>query len=302
MIDHDTHHDVPIWKIGAQHELMLDQPWLMGILNVTPDSFSDGGLFYKPARAVGRALRMINEGAAIIDVGGESTRPGAQRIGAAEQIDRTAPVIEELRRHADVIVSIDTTRSAVAEAALDAGAHIVNDVSAGREDDAMLPLAAARGCGIVLMHRLRPPPADSYSDRYDEAPAYGDVVRDVADFLRERAEAAIAAGVGHDAIVLDPGLGFGKSVEQNFELIARTGELVETGYPVLSGASRKSFIGKASAVEAPLQRLHGSIAVSVAHWLAGVRLFRVHDVAAHAQALAVARAIAPRAASWRTIS
>jgi len=302
MIDHEDHHDAAIWKAGPHRELSLDRPWLMGILNVTPDSFSDGGLFYKPARAVGRALRMINEGAAIIDVGGESTRPGAQRVGDSEQIDRTAPVIEELRRHADVIISIDTTRSTVAEAALEAGAHVINDVSAGREDGAMLPLAAARGCGIVLMHRLRPPPADSYSDRYDVAPAYGDVVHDVAGFLRERAEAAIAAGVEHDAIVLDPGLGFGKTVEQNFELIARTGELVELGYPVLSGASRKSFIGKASGVETPAQRLSGSIAVSVAHWLAGVRLFRVHDVAAHAQALAVARAIAPRAASWPTIS
>ena len=289
-------HDITIasaWQVGTDWFLPLDQPRLMGVLNVTPDSFSDGGQNMNPARAVGRALRMINEGADIIDIGGESTRPGAKRISDAQQIDRTVPVIEELHRHADVLISIDTTRATVAEAALDAGAKIINDVAAGRDDESMLSLAASRHCGLVLMHRLHPPGEDSYSDRYHEAPQYKDVVAEVSDFLNRRAQEAIKAGVDPASIVIDPGLGFGKTVEQNYRLIAHGTDFVEGGYPVLSGASRKSFIGTISDVEVPAERVFGSLAVSVAHWLMGVRLFRVHDVAQHAQALAVARKIAP---------
>lgn len=289
-------HDITIasaWQVGTDWFLPLDQPRLMGVLNVTPDSFSDGGQNMNPARAVGRALRMINEGADIIDIGGESTRPGAKRISNAQQIDRTVPVIEELHRHADVLISIDTTRAKVAEAALDAGAKIINDVAAGRDDESMLSLAASRHCGLVLMHRLHPPGEDSYSDRYHEAPQYKDVVAEVSDFLNRRALEAIKAGVDPASIVIDPGLGFGKTVEQNYRLIAHGTDFVEGGYPVLSAASRKSFIGTISDVEVPAERVFGSLAVSVAHWLMGVRLFRVHDVAQHAQALAVARKIAP---------
>lgn len=291
-----SQHDITfasVWQVGADWFLPLDRPRLMGVLNVTPDSFSDGGQNMNPARAVGRALRMINEGADIIDIGGESTRPGAQRISDAQQIDRTVPVIEELHRHADVLISIDTTRAAVAEAALDAGAKIINDVAAGRDDESILSLAASRQCGLVLMHRLRPPGEDSYSDRYHEDPEYKDVVAEVSDFLNRRAEEAIRAGVDPASIVIDPGLGFGKTVEQNYQLIARGAEFVESGYPVLSAASRKSFIGTISDVEVPAERVFGSVAVSVAQWLMGVRLFRVHDVAQHDQALAVARQIAP---------
>lgn len=281
------------WQVGTDCFLPLDRPRLMGVLNVTPDSFSDGGQNMNPARAVGRALRMINEGADIIDIGGESTRPGAERISDARQINRTVPVIEELHRHADVLISIDTTRAEVAEAALDAGAKIINDVAAGRDDESMLSLAASRHCGLVLMHRLRPPGEDSYSDRYHEAPQYKDVVSEVSDFLNRRALEAVKAGVDPASIVIDPGLGFGKTVQQNYQLIAHGAEFAEGGYPVLSAASRKSFIGAISDVEVPAERVFGSVAVSVAHWLMGVRLFRVHDVAPHAQALAVAQKIAP---------
>lgn len=291
-----SQHDITFasaWQVGTDWFLPLDRPRLMGVLNVTPDSFSDGGQNMNPARAIGRALRMINEGAEIIDIGGESTRPGAQRISDAQQIDRTVPIIEELHRHADVLISIDTTRAAVAEAALDAGAKIINDVAAGRDDESMLSLAASRDCGLVLMHRLQPPGEDSYSDRYHEAPEYQDVVAEVSDFLNRRADEAIKAGVNPASIVIDPGLGFGKTVEQNYQLITHGAEFVETGYPVLSAASRKSFIGTISDVEVPAERVFGSVAVSVAQWLMGVRLFRVHDVAQHAQALAVAQQIAP---------
>jgi len=280
------------WSIGRDEEIPLDRPVLMGVLNVTPDSFSDGGCFLDPAAAVDHALRLIDEGAAIIDIGGESTRPGAARVEAAKQIRRVAPVIERLHEaRPDVAISIDTTRRMVAEAGLDAGARIINDVAAATEDESIADLAAERGCGLILMHRLRPPDADVYSHRYREKPVYDDVVRDVRDFLARRIDAVTARGIEHRRIVIDPGLGFGKTVEQNYELIARTGEFASLGRPLLSAASRKSFVGVASGVEGAARRVHGSLAVSVAHYLAGVRVFRVHDVAAHRETLGVAEAI-----------
>jgi dihydropteroate synthase len=300
----------PAWRITRDTALPLDRPRLIGILNVTPDSFSDGGRFLDPDAAVHRAVELIREGANIIDVGGESTRPGAARVDAQEQIRRVVPVIRALRgrlAHAPApvhggasgpetfaaFISIDTTLASVARAAIDAGADIINDVSAGREDSWMFPLAAERGCGLLLMHRLVPPGRDSYSDRYaDHArPRYGDVVAEVCRFLVERAEAAAAAGVERDRIAVDPGLGFGKTVEQNYELIARCDELASTGYPVVTGASRKSFIGHAGGVESPVDRVCGSVAAAAVQYLGGVRLFRVHDVAAHRQGLAVAAAV-----------
>lgn len=265
----------------------------MGVLNVTPDSFSDGGSFASVTQAVGRALGMIDDGACIIDVGGESTRPGAAPVSADQQIARTRPVIEQLRRTGDVLISIDTTSSVVAEAALDGGADIINDVSAGQDDERMFTLAAQRGCGLVLMHRLTSPAQDSYSDQYAQNPTYEDVVATVCEFLVRRCEAATSLGVDHVAITIDPGLGFGKSTEHNFQLIRRTNEIVQLGFPVLSAASRKSFIGAVTEVSTPSQRVLGSTAVSVAQWLGGVRLFRVHDVAAHREAIAVAAAISP---------
>jgi dihydropteroate synthase len=287
------------WLIAPGRALTLDQPRILGVLNVTPDSFSDGGRHRGVDEALAHALRMIDEGASIIDVGGESTRPGAARVPAAEQIDRTALVIEAIAARSTVPISIDTTSSEVAAAALDAGASIINDVSAGRDDDRMLPLAGSRGCGLILMHRLFPPGEDRYSDRYEKPAEYGDVVADVRAFLMLRVASAIDAGVEARAIVIDPGRGFGKSVAQNYELIARIGELVATGHHVLSAASRKSFIGAVSGVEQPADRVAGSVAISVAHWLAGVRLFRVHDVAAHREALAVAAAIRAGSAECR---
>lgn len=279
------------WRISDDRVLSLDEPRLIGVLNATPDSFSDGGMYPSIDAQMGAALRFVEEGAEIIDIGGESTRPGAARVGEAEQIDRTIPVIEELRLCSDVLISIDTTRSVVARAALEAGANIINDQSAGLEDDRMLPLAAARGCGLILMHRLAPPPEDSYSHQYEQEPEYADVVATVREFLLGRCIAAETAGVPREALVIDPGLGFGKSVEQNYRLIARSAELLATGYPVLGAASRKSFIGAVSGVELPRDRLIGSVAAGVAQYLAGVRLFRVHDVAAHRQALAVTSAV-----------
>jgi dihydropteroate synthase len=279
------------WQVAPDRALRLDEARLIGVLNVTPDSFSDGGAYADPAVAVERGLAMIEQGAGIVDVGGESTRPGAVRVAPAAQIDRTVPVIEQLRRRCDALISIDTTSSLVAESALDAGADIVNDVAAGTEDERMLRLAAERGCGLVLMHRLVPPNADTYSDRYDRPPDYEDVVAEVRGFLEARCRAAVGCGVNMSAIVIDPGLGFGKTVQQNYELIRRTGELGDFGYPLLSAASRKSFVGAVTGIAEPGRRVIGSTAISVIHWLAGVRLFRVHDVAAHREALAVAAGV-----------
>ncbi len=279
-----------VWQVGSGRTLRLDQPRFIGVLNVTPDSFSDGGLNATVTAAVSHGVSMVSQGACMIDVGGESTRPGAGRVEAAEQIDRTVRVIEALRRRSDTLISIDTTRAAVAEAALDAGADVINDVSAGTEDDEIFALASRRGCGLILMHRRVPPDQDLYSDRYLETPEYGDVVAAVGDWLARRCRAAEDRGVDPASIVIDPGLGFGKSVEQNFELIRRVDEFVATGRPVLGAASRKSFIGAVSGVTEPADRDVGSATLSVLQWLAGVRLFRVHDVAAHRQAIAVAAA------------
>ena len=276
------------WGLPGGLSLSLDRPRLIAILNVTPDSFHDGGRWMDRDAAVEQGLALREAGADVIEVGAESTRPGAGRVDAPTQIARAVPVIEALASTLDVPLAIDTTRSEVAEAALRAGASIVNDVSGGLEDPALLEVAAAAEAGLILMHRLRPPGEDSYSDAYEHAPVYDDVVETVATFLEERAAAAELAGVARDAIVIDPGLGFGKSLEDNFRLIAVAAEIQHHGNrPVLSAASRKSFIGAIADEPNPADRLPGSLAVSVAHALAGIRLFRVHDPAAHWQALAV---------------
>lgn len=280
--------------------LPLDRPRMTGILNVTPDSFSDGGQFMDLERATAHAHKLIDEGADVIDVGGESTRPGARAIPAEEQLRRTLAVIRRLRAQRDIVLSIDTTCAEVADAALHDGANIVNDVSAGTNDPRMAEVVSRHRAGTILMHRLKQPERDSYSDRYDAPPEYADVVATVKAFLADRAREAEAAGIARESIVLDPGLGFGKTVEQNYELIARIGELGALGYPVLSAASRKSFIGRVSQEDEPRRRVAGSLAVTTAHVLAGVRLFRVHDVAAHRQAAAVAFAICDRDAAFRS--
>lgn len=279
------------WHLAHDCVLPLDRPRLMGILNLTPDSFSDGGQFADPGAAVDHALRMVDEGAEIIDVGGESTRPGAAAVRADEQVRRVIPVIEKLASQADVLISIDTTRAAVARCAIEAGAAIINDVSAGLDDDAMLSLASETQAGLILMHRLRPPSEDSFSDQYESPPEYSNVVREVGIELGNRARAAEEAGVRRASIVLDPGLGFGKTVRQNYELIQHSARLLQMGYPLLCAASRKSFIGHVAGVETPSQRIAGSVAVAVVSFMMGVRLFRVHDVRAHHEALLVAEAI-----------
>jgi len=281
------------WPVAHGRTLTLESPAIMGILNVTPDSFSDGGRHSAPDRAIRRALEMHAQGAAIIDIGGESTRPGAHRVSDAEQIARTKPVIDGLVGAGfDGLISIDTTRSAVARAAIDAGAHIINDVSAGAGDREMLPLAASTGAGLVLMHRACAPDRDSYSDAYESEPEYDrGVAYAVREALRTAAERAVDAGVDAGAIVLDPGLGFGKSVEQNLELVARMAELGSLGFELLSAASRKSFLGAVAGIENPADRLSASLPVTVAHALAGVRLFRVHDVREQREALDIAGAI-----------
>lgn len=281
------------WRIAPSRWIDAspdDPPSVMAIINVTPDSFSDGGEAFTVEGALERMRRAVREGAAILDIGGESTRPGAQRIPASEQIARTIPIIRAARNSGiDRPISIDTTLAEVASAAIDAGATIVNDVSAGTEDAAMFALAAQRGAGIILMHRLRPPGEDQYSTRYAREPEYpseaGGVVGVVLAFLQARIDAAIAAGVAFEAIAIDLGLGFGKSVAQNLELIRRISEFGALSRPILSAASRKSFLSAAPGKDHPKDRDAASVGVTVAHALAGVRLFRVHDVGAHVQAL-----------------
>ncbi len=265
-------------------------PLLMAIINVTPDSFSDGGAFDGPDAAVRHAMRCIEEGASIVDIGGESTRPGAQPVSADEQIRRTVPVIGALvRAGIPAAISIDTTSAAVASAALAAGAHIVNDVSAGTDDAGMFGVCAAAGCGIVLMHRLRRPAEDSYSTQYANAPAYGDVVVAVRDALAERVEAAVTAGIARESIAIDPGLGFGKSVEDNWALIRRLDEIAALGHPVLVGASRKSFVGAKAGIADPRQRDAASAEAALECAGRGAAILRVHDVAIHRDALAAWR-------------
>ena len=293
----------PTWRVAHGRSLALNRARAMGVLNVTPDSFSDGGAHDDPDRAASRAHEMVEEGASIIDVGGESTRPGAARVPEEAQLARTIPVIERLvGAGVEALISIDTTRSAVAREALRAGAHIVNDVSSGEDDAGMLALASETGAGVVLMHRLVPPGRDSFSHSYETDPVYeGGVVASVGEYLRRRASAALEAGVVRESIVLDPGLGFGKSVAQNYELIAGSGALLDPGYPLLGAASRKSFIGKATGQSIASARVEGSVAVSVAQYLSGVRLFRVHDVGAQVRALAVASSIEGAQRSGETV-
>jgi dihydropteroate synthase len=249
-----------------------------------------------PTAALASATRAIADGASMLDIGGESTRPGAARVDEPEQIARVVPAIRLIRAaHPDVPISVDSTRVSVAAAALEAGADAVNDVSAGEEDSGMLALVASRGAGIILMHRLTAPEHDFYSDQYSAEPRYtshqldasGGVVDAVHQYLASRLEAARSAGIQPGSIVLDPGLGFGKTVVQNMELIRGTALLRALGRPVLSGLSRKSFVGRLGLGRdsVPAERLAPTLALSVVHCLAGARLFRVHDVREHVEAL-----------------
>lgn len=283
---HDMETD--IWQVNLGRAIRVDRPLCIGILNVTPDSFSDGGALDSVGAAVDRAKLMVDEGADGLDVGGESTRPGAGRVSVEAQIRRVVPVIEGIRKAGiEVPISIDTTRSAVGAAGLDAGGDVINDVSGASEDVGMLGLAADWGCGLILMHRVMAPALDRYSDQYVQRPIEGDVVGHVVRSLEARRDAAVAAGVDRRCIVLDPGLGFGKDVGQNLALIRRTGALAGLGHVVMSGVSRKSFVGRVSLGRdsEPGERLAGTLGLSVAHLMFGARLFRVHDVGVHREAL-----------------
>jgi dihydropteroate synthase len=257
-------------------------PKLMGVVNVTPDSFSDGGQYLDPAAAIRHGEELLRDGASILDVGGESTRPGAEEVDQAEELRRVEPVVQALA--GDATVSIDTSKLAVAEAALDAGAGIVNDVTAFEHEPDMAGLCAERGVGVVLMHM----PGNPRTMQDD--PRYEDVVDDVKAFLVERMEFAVGQGIEEEQIWLDPGIGFGKTLEHNLELLRRLGELRDLGRPLVVGTSRKSFIGKVDGSDVE-NRIGGSIASSVLAVAEGADVLRVHDVAEMAQALAVANAV-----------
>ena len=256
----------------------------MAIVNVTPDSFSDGGERLEPAQAIDDGLRFVSEGADIVDVGGESTRPGSRAVGADEELTRVLPVVEGLAKRG-LTVSVDNRRAVVARACLDAGARIVNDISALEDDPDLLPLVAERRVPVILMHR-RGRPEEKYA-----VPPYDDVVGEVRAFLVQRAGICEAAGIARDHIAVDPGLGFGKSVEENVALVAGSGRLADAGYPVLIGASRKSFIGRLTGIEEPRRRDPASIWLAVEAARRGAAIVRVHDVAGTRQALAVSQAM-----------
>jgi dihydropteroate synthase len=257
---------------------------IMGIVNVTPDSFSDGGEFLDPGRAIDHGRELAAEGADVLDIGGESTRPGAEGVTAEEELARVARVVEALAGDNGPAVSIDTSKFAVAEAALGLGATMVNDVTALRAEPDLAGLCAERRCEVVLMHMLGDPRT------MQENPVYEDVVDDVKAFLSERIEFAVSQGIEEKRIWVDPGIGFGKTVEHNLELHRRLGELAELGRPIAFGSSRKSFIGKLTGAEVD-QRLGGSIASNVIAFANGAGMLRVHDVAPMRQALTVAEAI-----------
>jgi dihydropteroate synthase len=259
--------------------LGLEQPVVMGVLNVTPDSFSDGGKFVRLDDAVERGVRMAEEGAAIIDVGGESTRPGARPVGLDEELLRVIPVIARLRSQTQAVLSVDTSKPEVMLAAAAAGAGMINDVRALREPGA-LEAAQVSGCAVCLMHMLGEPRT------MQDSPRYEDVVAEVRGFLAERVAACVAAGLAAERIVLDPGFGFGKTLAHNLELLRHLGELSVTGLPILAGLSRKSTVGTLTG-RPPEERVHGSVALAVIAALNGARILRVHDVAATVDALKV---------------
>ena len=275
-----------VWHCG-RFALALDRLLVMGILNVTPDSFSDGGAHGVRDTAIAWGEQLLGEDAAILDVGGESTRPGSRALSVADELARVLPVVERFAADAAVVLSIDTRHAEVALACVEAGASIINDVS-GFRDPAMVEVAARCDAGVVIMHMLGEP------GTMQSVPCYDDVVRDVSAYLSEQAILLESAGVARSRIAIDPGIGFGKTLEHNLALLRALPELESLGYPVLVGASRKRFIGELTGVEAPSERLAGSL--SVACWAAehGASILRVHDVAATVAALAVTAALSAR--------
>jgi dihydropteroate synthase len=261
-------------------------PVVVGILNVTPDSFSDGGDFLDPEAAAQHAASMLDEGAGMLDVGGESTRPGSDPVSQEEEMRRVIPVIEGiLAARPEAVISVDTYRSGIATATLEAGARLVNDVTALRGDPRMASVVGETGCPIILMHMQGEPKT------MQKEPHYEAVVREVRDFLAERAEYAVDAGVRPENIIVDPGIGFGKNLEHNLDLLNNLDAIVDLGFPVLIGASRKRFIEGITGVQEARDRVSGTVATTVLAYERGATFFRVHDVRANREALAVAEAV-----------
>jgi dihydropteroate synthase len=276
------------WKIGGKTIDLSNRGMIMGVLNVTPDSFSDGGEFFDPDAAVSRGVEIASEGADIVDIGGESTRPGAEPVLMAEELRRAVPVIEQLRRNIDILISIDTSKSEIASAALDAGAAIINDVTAGRGDEKMLSLAAKRKAGLVLMHMQGEPRTMQIK------PNYADVVAEVADFFRQQYDRALECGVDPMAIAFDPGIGFGKTLEHNLALLKNLDQLRVHDRPLVVGVSRKSFLGKLSGSSEMHDRITATIALtSFLRGQGAANVFRVHDVKENVAALRAAEAVLP---------
>ena len=260
----------------------------MGVLNVTPDSFSDGGQFLDAAAAVSHGAQMATEGADIIDVGGESTRPGAEPVSAEEELRRVIPVIKELRRKVDKFIAIDTSKADVARSALDAGAVMVNDVSGGRADEAMLPLIAQRNAALVIMHRQGNPRT------MQVAPRYEDVVGEVGNFFRQQYERVLECGIDPMAVAFDPGIGFGKTLEHNLELLRNLERLREHGRPLVVGVSRKSFLAKFAGSDEMKDRIAPTATMTAILRERGADVFRVHDVKENVQALRMAEGMQKR--------
>jgi dihydropteroate synthase len=275
-----------VWRCRNRELPLGERTLVMGIVNVTPDSFSDGGMFADADAAVKHGLQLLEEGADVLDVGGESTRPGSDPVGEDEELARVLPVVEGLRREApEAVLSVDTRKAAVASEALATGADVVNDVGAGA-DPRMLGVVESARAGMVMMH-MQGEPKTMQSE-----PRYGDVVSEVRSFLAERLSGAVAAGIGRDRLCIDPGIGFGKNLQHNLALLRSIGSFRELGVPVLVGVSRKRFVGDLSGAGDPAQRLEGSVAAAV--WCAsqGVEILRVHDVGSTVRALRVVDAIA----------
>jgi len=266
------------------------KPLLMGVLNVTPDSFSDGGLHHDLDAAVARAREMVDLGADIVDIGGESTRPGANRVSIEEQLKRVIPVLRQLQQElpAEIPISIDTTSTLVAGAALEQGATIINDISAGRDDPGMLGLVAEAGTPYIIMHMQGTPRTMQDNPRYD------DVVAEIRSFLLERAAAAEAAGIRQENLVIDPGIGFGKSKRDNLDIIVNLDSFIATGYKVLLGASRKRFMGSICDIKSYSELVGATCATTTIGVFAGVHILRVHDIKENRQALDVAWALLER--------
>ena len=271
-----------LWKVAGQTIDLSHNALLMGVLNVTPDSFSDGGQFFTTEQAIEHGLRMAADGAHIIDVGGESTRPGAAPVSIDEELGRVLPVIEELRDKVSALISIDTTKAPVALAALEAGASIVNDISGGRADPEMMKVAAKKKAAFVVMHMQGTPQTMQMNPRYDN------VVTEVVDFFRQQYACALESSIDSMAIAFDPGIGFGKTVEHNLELLANIGRLRIQDRPLVVGVSRKSFLGKIIGSTDINDRLGPTIAFTALLRQRGANVLRVHDVKENAAALRVA--------------